>query len=98
MSVEGPLEPTDLALTAEILVGRRAAAPVATLPVANDEDYRYERKYFLDFVSAEEAELLVKLHPCGFRKIYPDASSTTSIWIHRPSVVTDRMRRVSPRE
>lgn len=50
----------------------RQAVSVATLPGAADEDFRYERKYFLDFLSPSEVELLVKIHPCGFRKSYPD--------------------------
>lgn len=35
-------------------------------------DWRYEKKYFLNFVSADEVELLLKHCPRYFRQAYPD--------------------------
>lgn len=37
-----------------------------------DGDWRYERKYFLETISAEEADLLVRNCPRYFRKCHPD--------------------------
>lgn len=37
-----------------------------------DDNWRYEKKYFLDFISADDAELLIRMCPRYFRQIYPD--------------------------
>ena len=49
-------------------------SPDATsrMPADADGDWRYERKYVLEFISAEDAELLIRLCPRYFRQVHPD--------------------------
>jgi VTC domain len=51
--------------TARSLASSRAAADP-------DDTWRYERKYFLRSISADDAELLIRFNPRYFRQVYPD--------------------------
>lgn len=37
---------------------------------SNVKDFRYEHKFYIEDLSAEEVELMIKLHPVMFREIY----------------------------
>jgi len=57
---------------------RRVEATASSLQVNQpatadvDGDWRYERKYFLDSISAEDTELMIRLCPHYFRQVHPD--------------------------
>ena len=41
---------------------------------SNVKGFRYERKFYIEDLSAEEVELMIKLHPAIFREIYHERS------------------------
>lgn len=49
-------------------------SPHATsqIPSDSDGDWRYERKYLLEYISAQDVEVLIRLCPRYFRQVHPD--------------------------
>jgi hypothetical protein len=79
--------------------GRPRVAEAANLPAAAaDGDWRYERKYFLEFISADEVELLIHMNPRHFRQIHPDRY-INNIYLDTPTLrcYWENVDGVSPR-
>ncbi len=77
----------------------RAASLASSLATAEpDDNWRYERKYFLRSVSADDAELLIRLCPRYFRQVYPDRY-INNIYLDSPSLrcYWENVDGVSPR-
>ena len=89
----------DLAKTASPRFATTVRSLAASRMAADtDGDWRYERKYFLEFISANDAEILIRLCPRYFRQVHPDRY-INNIYLDSPTLrcYWENVDGVSPR-
>lgn len=99
MSAEKLRQIGDLAKMGASRLTTTVSSLAATQTAAEtDGDWRYERKYFLQFNSAHDAELLIRLCPRYFRQVHPDRY-INNIYLDSPTLrcYWENVDGVSPR-